>query len=117
MNAYTQSINLQGVWRDSTSRTDFILNLNQNGFNLSGNHISIQQNGKKIDAPDDPNMVTITGVINNQTEIIVNFISQFSNTSGTAKITIINAAEIKWEIINKPSGEYYIPILCILKKE
>lgn len=40
--AKAQITNFQGVWRDSTFRTEFILDLTQVGSAISGTYISIQ---------------------------------------------------------------------------
>ncbi len=106
MNLYCQQ-NFTGSWTSSNSTSDFTLTLNQSNNYISGCHCSIFNNGSKMDCSDD-NTITLTGnIVNNN--ITANFISCYSNKSGTASIKPLNSNCIEWEITQEPNGEYYIP--------
>lgn len=114
-----QSFKFQGNWSSSTSRTQFTLKLLQTNTLIRGTHTSVQLNGNRIDASLDHTDITIKGVVvkNSINEAIVTFRSGYSNKFGVAKLTRKNATTIKWQIIEKPSGEYHIPDIAILRKE
>jgi hypothetical protein len=70
-----------------------------------------------VDCVLDDKDVTITGTANNSASMLVTFISQFSQKTGTATITKINDSTIQWKILTKPKGEFYIPSQMVLKKQ
>lgn len=117
-NVRAQTPNFQGIWRGSTAKSEFILNLIQFKNTLSGSHTSIELNGNKIDSSLDDTDITIKGVVNPKLkQAVVTFTSSFNNSAGKAKITQVSTTEIKWMMIQKPAGEYYIPQEAILKKQ
>lgn len=111
-----QTFNFSGNWHHSTSRTQFTLKLLQTGMLLKGTHASVLAAGNRIDASLDSTDITINGVLTSNSNVaIVTFRSSYSNTIGKAKLTH-TPVEIKWEIIQKPLGEYHIPDKGILRK-
>lgn len=113
-----KTFSFQGTWSNSTTRTQFVLKLLQTDTVLIGNHYAVQLAGNRIDSSLDDADITINGIVNiTLEEATVTFTSGYSGTSGTAKITKHSPTEIKWEIIQKPTGEYYIPNVAILREE
>jgi hypothetical protein len=115
-NVQAQSTALDGIWKDSTDNSGFVINLKQEGTKIEGTHISIQYNGEKVDAPFELSDITIQGKIDSISEASVSFKSAYSETSGIAKISLLGNGKVKWKIISFPSGEYHIPNEAILER-
>ena len=105
-----------GKWYSGSANASFDLKLTQIKGRVSGSHCAIQLGGRKVDCVLDDKDVTITGTANNSASMLVTFISQFSQKTGTATITKINDSTIQWKILTKPKGEYYLPNKMVLKK-
>lgn len=106
-----------GKWGTSTKTSDFELTLKQTGSTITGSHVSVMQNGNRLDAGADEKGVTITGVINKAELATVTFTSGYTNKTGTATIKLIAGNKLEWNIVKEPQGEYYIPKHAILSRE
>lgn len=109
-------VDFSGNWEVETEKSTFTLYLKQVNNKITGNHCSVMQKGDRIDCVLDKADVSIFGKIENQSYVILRFESQYSGTSGTVKITKLDANTIDWQIKSRPKGEYYIPDHIVLKK-
>jgi len=89
---------LPGKWEDAAD--NFSLELFQGWKHIWGHHSVVAQNGGKIDALD----VSIGGSVLGKV-VTIQFQSSFTNSTGIAEITYLDANTIKWKIITPPSGE------------
>ena len=112
-----QRVNFQGTWQYTATGTEFTLNLIQKGSALSGYHYAVWLNGNRIDASADSTDIIISGNINPSNEALIIFRSSYSNTKGKVRLTKLSPSKIKWEIVKRPSGEYYLPDVAILVKQ
>lgn len=99
---YQAAFTLDGQWEDPA--TNFNLELAQEWKRIYGSHIAIGQNGGKIDTLT----LSIDGILQGKVAT-VQFQSAFTNDTGTAQITSLDADTIQWKIIDPPDGEYYLP--------
>jgi hypothetical protein len=106
-----------GKWHAETVTSSFDLNLSQVKNKLIGSHCSVQMSGNKVDCVLDDTDLSLTGIIENPSYVLVTFTSQISQKNGTAKISKIDETTIEWKIITKPVGEYQIPNQIIMKKK
>lgn len=105
-----------GKWHAETVTSSFDLNLSQIENKLNGSHCSVQMSGNKVDCVLDDTDLSLSGIIENPSTVLVTFTSQICQKKGTAKISKINDTTIDWQIITKPNGEYQIPDHITLKK-
>ena len=108
--------NFSGKWHAETATASFDIKLTQIKGRVSGSHCALQLGGSKVDCVLKDSDVTITGTANNSASVQVTFISQFSQKPGTAIITKMNDSTIKWKILTKPNGEFYLPSQMVLMK-
>ncbi len=107
---YKADFSLDGHWEDAV--TGFSLDLTQEWKNISGGHTMVAQNGAKIDSLED----SIQGKINGKVADVT-FKSSFSNSTGEAEITSVDANTITWKILTPPDGEYYLPAEATLTRK
>lgn len=104
--------NITGTWSYETSYTDLSIDITQKKSSIEGNICSFMQNGNRIDCGDNNNL---KGLISNNIIHCV-FQSFYGGGTGKATITILPDGKLKWEITQKPKGEYYIPDKAVLNK-
>lgn len=107
---YKAAFSLDGHWQDSS--TGFSLDLTQEWKIINGKHEVVAQDGNKIDSLDQ----SITGTTNSS-GAVVTFQSSFTDQSGTAEITVVDANTIQWKITQAPEGEYYLPAEATLVRK
>jgi hypothetical protein len=105
-----------GSWETSTKTSDFSLDLKQQANLITGSHISVMQNGNKIDSGADTSEITIRGAVNSLGIANVTFKSGYANNSGKATIKL-TGNKLEWTVTQEPKGEYYIPKHAILSRE
>ena len=106
---YRADFSLDGQWEDTAA--NFTLNLYQDWKNITGSHIVVAQEGKKIDSLD----ISINGSLKGKVAEI-QFQSSFTGDIGTAQITYLDVNTIQWKIITPPAGEYYLPAEATLTR-
>ncbi len=105
----------KGIWEwDDSHGNTFELVVFQKEDSIKGTHCAVFYNGEKIDCSYKEE-ITFNGIVLNNTADVY-FISGFSNSRGKAKLSIINNS-IKWEIIQPPKEEYYLPKKAILNQK
>lgn len=109
--------NFSGKWHAETSSMSFDLSIYQKENVLSGSHCSVMNNGDKIDCVITESDLSLSGIVGDSLTLLVTFKSQASLKTGTAKISKLDDTTIRWRIINKPNGVFYIPEEITLKKE
>ena len=116
MTLYAQkSGNFRGVWSAKNGAEEFELELKQNGNRLTGYHFAIGQNGNKVDEADTQQAPSITGSIKGKIAT-VQFKSGFPGSSGKGTATLVlRRRQLYWRIIGS-SGEHYLPLSAVLKK-
>lgn len=107
----------QGHWESSTEGSAFTLTLTQASKKLTGAHCSVQQKGNRIDCGLDDSEVSISGTVSDPTTVTVSFKSFYGRSSGKATIKKLNATTIEWTIIQKPQGQFHIPMHAVLTKQ
>jgi hypothetical protein len=99
--------NFSGHWNSHSERSSFSLFLTQKQDSLIGYHISVMENGNRIDASYQ-NEITIRGKILKDSAIII-FKSTYCRMYGFATIYKTGPDTLKWKITNPPHGLFYIP--------
>lgn len=112
-----QAADLQGHWKSTTTTSEFTLSLNQVSNKLTGSHCSVQQSGNKVDCGLDESDVSISGIIDDSAIVTVEFKSFFGVSVGKATIQKLTSNTVEWNIIQKPHGEFYIPMKAVLTKQ
>lgn len=94
---------------------EFSIDLKQNGKTITGTHILVQQNGKRIDDGKSPKEDSTTCNVSDDGIATDTFISGYGiNNTGTATIKPITGGKLEWQIVTKPKQEYYIPDHAVL---
>lgn len=99
---YEATFSLDGHWEDT--QDNFQLDLTQQWKVIGGRHVVVAQNGSKIDSIED----SIQGMVD-ATGATITFQSSYTDQPGTARITVIDANTIRWQITQAPEGEFYLP--------
>ncbi len=99
---YEATFSLDGHWEDT--QDNFQLDLTQQWKVIGGRHVVVAQNGGKIDSIED----SIRGMVD-ATGATITFQSSYTDQPGTARITVIDANTIHWQITQAPEGEFYLP--------
>lgn len=102
---------LTGKW---SNNNHFTLELTQSGSSLSGSHC--HSTGTRHDCADYDE-TTISGSGTPNKSFNVRFYSTYAGAYGYARITVIDANTIRWEITTSPQGECYLPQSTILKRQ
>jgi hypothetical protein len=98
--------------------SEFQLPLVQSSGNiLSGTHCSVQRRGARIDCGLDSLEASISGIVKDSSIVIVTFKSFYGGSSGKATIKKIGNSSIEWKIIEKPKGEFYLPMKAFLNRQ
>lgn len=109
--------NFNGTWGYTTENSQFDLILTQNANVLTGSHCSAMLSGNKSDCGIEASDLSISAIVSDPIIVTVNFKSYFSGLSGRATISKLSDTQIKWTIIEKPKGEYYLPeVVTLIKK-
>src|ERR1700712_295435 len=96
-----------GHWGMETKMSSFSIDIKQSGKTITGTHVSVQQNGNRIDDGKGPNEASLTGTVNDAGIATVTFTSGYGiNNTGIATIKPIAADKLEWQIITKPKHEY-----------
>lgn len=106
-------LNISGAWGWSSSNGDavFMLNLEQKGSEITGQHSCMSNRDSKVDAAEE---TSITGQKKGM-GFDVTFKSSLAG-EGKAHIDIVDQHTISWTVTQKPSGkDFILPMKAILK--
>lgn len=111
LSEYSPGFSLDGYWEDTDTGL-FTLELYQEWKILYGSHVSIAQDGEKIDSIE----ASINGMVNGHIAMI-EFVSSFSNDPGQAQLTFQEDGTLLWQILDPPPVEHYLPEDAILERK
>ncbi|MDW5289679.1 hypothetical protein [Formosa sp. PL04] len=101
-------------WENNNDTSSFDLILEQNSNVVQGSQCAIAQSGRKIDCSEEGDY-SIVGTINNDVAT-VSYKTSYSSTEGSAELKILPNGNLEWKIINKASGQSFLPSTAILIK-
>ena len=104
-NSYGNNQSELWVWKNNSNKHTFSINLSESNTGFVGTYCAIGMSGRRTDCSYKSNKNEFYfSLENNEFE----FRTNYSNTTGIAKITI-EGNHLKWRIIKKPKGEHYAP--------